>query len=51
MGLDPEEVEREKNLRASRALFHPANVRYSSDDGGTKRAGIGFDKPRKKGEL
>jgi hypothetical protein len=37
LGIDPEEAERERDLRASRALFHPANVRYEPEDGGTKR--------------
>jgi hypothetical protein len=49
MGLDPEEGERERNLRASRALFHPANALHSAEDGGTKRA-VGFTKPRKRAE-
>jgi hypothetical protein len=51
LGIDFEEIEREQNLRASRALFHPAAVRYGPEDGGAKRddkrADLGF-KPRKK---
>jgi hypothetical protein len=48
LGIDLEEIEREQNLRASRALFHPAAVRYGPEDGGTKRNDLGFNKPRKK---
>jgi hypothetical protein len=53
MGIDLEEVEREANLRNSRALFHPANVRYGpkeseAKEGGTKRGNLGFTKPHKK---
>jgi hypothetical protein len=54
MGIDLEEAEREKNLRASRALFHPSNVRYEPDDGVTqkaKRGGLGFARPREKSEV
>ena len=52
MGIDLEEAEREQNLRNSRALFHPANVRYDAEDAGAKRDGkrgdLGFTKPRRK---
>ncbi len=52
MGIDLEEAEREQNLRNSRALFHPANVRYSSEASGVKRddtrGDLGFTRPRKK---
>ena len=51
MGIDLEEAEREANLRNSRALFHPANVRYSPEDSGAKRdrrGDLGFTKPRRK---
>jgi hypothetical protein len=48
MGIDPEEAENEKHQRDSRALFHPANVRYEPEDKGTKRSNIGFTRPRKK---
>jgi hypothetical protein len=44
LGIDPEETEREQNLRASRAIFHPANVRHQPEDGETKRT-VGFSKP------
>jgi hypothetical protein len=51
LGIDLEEAEREQNLRASRALFHPANVRYGSEDGAAKReakrSDVGF-MPRKR---
>jgi hypothetical protein len=51
LGIDIEEIEREQNLRASRALFHPATVRYGPDDDAAKRedkrADLGF-KPRRK---
>jgi hypothetical protein len=50
LGIDPEEEEHERDLRASRALFHPANVRYSPEDRGTKRGRVGFTKPRGKSE-
>jgi hypothetical protein len=49
VGIDLEEAEREQNLRASRALFHPANVRYRTEDGGAdKRGDLGFTRPGKK---
>jgi hypothetical protein len=51
MGIDLEEAEREENLRNSRALFHPANVRYGPEDSGAKRdsrGDLGFTKPRRK---
>ena len=48
LGIDPEETEREKNQRDSRALFHPANVRYGPEDKGTKPSNLGFTRPRKK---
>jgi hypothetical protein len=60
LGIDLEEIERDQNLRASRALFHPAAVRYGPEDGGAKReekpedkrqdkrADLGFTKPRRK---
>ena len=51
MGIDLEAAEREANLRNSRALFHPANVRYGPEDSGAKRdsrGDLGFTKPRKK---
>ena len=38
LGIDPEEAESERNLRASRALFHPAKVCYGHEDGKTKRS-------------
>jgi hypothetical protein len=47
LGIDLEELEREQNLRASRALFHPAAVRYGPEDSGAKRS-VGFSKPRRK---
>jgi hypothetical protein len=51
LGIDLEEAEREQNLRASRALFHPANVSYGPEDGGVRREGdrgdVGFV-PRKR---
>lgn len=50
LGIDLEESEREQNLRASRALFHPANVRYPEDDGTKReneRGDVGF-KPWKR---
>jgi hypothetical protein len=54
LGIDLEENEREQNLRASRALFHPANVRYGPEDDGTKRenerGNLGF-KPWKRRKL
>jgi hypothetical protein len=51
LGIDPEETEREQNQRDSRALFHPANVRYEPEDRGTKRSNLGFTRPRKKAGL
>jgi hypothetical protein len=48
IGIDLEEAEREQNFRASRALFHPANVSYGPEDRRTKEGNIGFTKPRKK---
>jgi len=48
LGIDLEEIEREQNMRASRALFHPAAVRYGPEDGATKRSDLGFTKPRRK---
>jgi len=48
LGIDPEESEREQNQRNSRAIFHPANVRYESEEKGTKRSNLGFTRPRKK---
>jgi hypothetical protein len=50
LGIDLEEAEREENLRASRAIFHPANVRYGPEDGKMKEGNIGFTKPRKKAD-
>jgi hypothetical protein len=50
LGIDFEEAEREKNLRDSRAIWNPANVRYGPDDGAAKQSKIGFTKPRKKSE-
>jgi hypothetical protein len=51
-GIDFEEAEREQNLRASRALFHPANIRYGAEDGGMeladKRGDLGFTRPGKR---
>jgi hypothetical protein len=47
LGIDLEEIEREQNLRASRALFHPANVRRASEASVTKRT-VGFTKSQKK---
>ena len=49
LGIDLEEAEREHNLRLSRALHNPANVRPAPEDGGTKRE-VGFARPRKKSE-
>ncbi len=48
-----EEAEREENLRNSRALFHPANVRYGpeTETKGTKRGDLGLAKPRKKADY
>lgn len=54
IGIDLREAEREHNLRASRALFHPANVRYGPEEGetkGTKRSNLGFTKPGKKADC
>jgi hypothetical protein len=55
MGIDLEEAEREQDLRASRALFHPANVRYGAEDGGVERADnrgdLGFTRPGKRSKL
>ena len=52
MGIDLEEAEREQNLRNSRALFHPANVRFGPEDSfvkrDDKRSDLGCTKPRKK---
>jgi hypothetical protein len=52
LGIDLEENERQQNLRNSRALFHPANIRYGPEDGGAKRedkrGDLGFTGPRKK---
>jgi hypothetical protein len=52
LGIDFEEAEREQNLRASRALFHPANARYGTEDGGLKsedkRDDVGFIGSRRK---
>jgi hypothetical protein len=46
LGIDFEEAEREQNLRDSRALFHPANVRYGPGGDGVNRKGkqgdVGF---------
>jgi hypothetical protein len=50
MGIDLQEAERQHNLRLSRALHNPANVHPAPEDGGMRRV-VGFDKPRKKGEL
>jgi hypothetical protein len=47
LGIDIEEAEREQNLRASRALFHPANVRSGPEDERTNRGDVGFV-PRKR---
>jgi hypothetical protein len=55
LGIDIGEAEREQNLRASRALFHPANVRYGPEGNGMKREGkrddLGFTRPRKNSGL
>ena len=32
LGIDPEESEREQNQRNSRAIWHPANVRYQPEE-------------------
>jgi hypothetical protein len=52
MGIDLDEAEREQNLRNSRALFHPANVRYGLEASGLKRDDkrddLGFTRPRRK---
>jgi hypothetical protein len=48
LGIDLEEIEREQNLRDSRALLHPANVRYGPEDRSEKRNSVGFTKPRKR---
>jgi len=48
MGLDPEEAEQERNLRASRAIFHPANDGDGARRGPNNGAGIGFSRARKK---
>lgn len=47
MGIDLEENERQQNLRASRALFHPANVHHSPNDDSENRVPVGFGKPPK----
>jgi hypothetical protein len=51
-GIDFEEAEHEHNLRASRALFHPANVSYRTQDRGVersdKRRDLGFSRPGKR---
>jgi hypothetical protein len=51
IGIDLEEAEREQNRRASRALFHPANVLHGPGDGRPKEGNIGFTKPRKKADC
>jgi hypothetical protein len=48
LGIDFEEIEREQNLRASRALFHPAAIRYGPEEGEKKRGDLGFTQPRRK---
>ena len=52
MGIDLDEAEREQNLRNSRALFHPGNIRYGPEDSGVKRedkrGDLGFTRPRTK---
>jgi hypothetical protein len=50
LGIDPEETEREQNLRASRAIWNPANVADRPEVHGAKRT-VGFTKPRRKTEL
>jgi hypothetical protein len=51
LGIDPAESEREQDQRNSRALFHPANVRYEPEDRRTKRNNLGFTRPRKKADC
>jgi hypothetical protein len=51
LGIDLEEIEHEQNLRDSRALHHPANVRYGPADAESSRRELGFTKPRKYGEF
>src|ERR1700723_2418976 len=49
IGIDLERAEREENLRNSRALLHPANVRYGSEEIGAKRdRDLGFTRPGRK---
>ena len=54
-GIDFEEARHEHNLRASRALFHPANVSYGTEDPGVeqsdKRRDLGFSRPGKRNRL
>jgi len=57
LGVDPDEAEREKDQRASRALFHPANTHHFSepDDVGaggrkSKRGRLGFVASEKKAD-
>ena len=48
LGIDPEESEREENQRQSRAIWHPANVRYGPDGDKAKPKGeFGFQPPKK----
>jgi hypothetical protein len=48
LGIDAEESERERDQRASRAIWHPANVRYGPDEAQKKPKGeFGF-RPKKK---
>jgi hypothetical protein len=48
LGIDPEESEREENQRNSRAIWHPANVRYDPGDNKAKPKGeFGFRPPKK----
>jgi hypothetical protein len=51
MGIDLEAAEREDNLRKSRALLHPANLRYGPEDIGAardRRPDVGFTRPGRK---
>lgn len=47
LGIDLEENERQQNLRASRALHHPANAGYEGKHDGAVPTAVGFGKPQK----
>jgi hypothetical protein len=49
MGIDPEESESDRNQRASRALWHPANAGNQSEDSEVKnKREFGFRPPKNK---